>query len=112
MWQTEEVRDHAVSPLDEVRSGLAVFEQTLWQALAAPPSAGSIARSASRWRSTPRRCASDPRSAAIATAIPNVTPEVTRKAAWMARWTAADLYRARSMRSVRSCRSPPPPMSC
>ena len=33
MWQTEEVRDHAVSPLDEVRGGLAVFEQTLWEAL-------------------------------------------------------------------------------
>ena len=33
MWQTEEVRDRAVSPVDEVRSGLAVFEQTLWQAL-------------------------------------------------------------------------------
>ena len=33
IWQTEEVRDRAVSPLDEVRSGLAVFEQTLWEAL-------------------------------------------------------------------------------
>ena len=33
MWQTEEVRDRAVSPLDEVRGGLAVFEQTLWDAL-------------------------------------------------------------------------------
>ena len=32
-WQTEEVRDRAVSPLDEVRGGLAVFEQTLWEAL-------------------------------------------------------------------------------
>ena len=33
VWQTEEVRDRAVSPLDEVRGGLAVFEQTLWEAL-------------------------------------------------------------------------------
>ena len=33
IWQTEEVRDRAVSPLDEVRGGLAVFEQTLWEAL-------------------------------------------------------------------------------
>src|SRR5919106_4949000 len=29
-WQTDEVRRERVSPLDEVRAGLVVFEQSLW----------------------------------------------------------------------------------
>jgi phosphoenolpyruvate carboxylase len=33
LWQTEEQADRPVTPLDEVRGGLAVFEQTLWDAL-------------------------------------------------------------------------------
>src|SRR5215203_1465068 len=32
-WQTDEVRRTRVSPLDEVRAGLVVFEQSLWDAL-------------------------------------------------------------------------------
>ena len=32
-WETEEVRRERPSPLDEVRSSLAVFEETLWDAL-------------------------------------------------------------------------------
>src|SRR5207245_3258326 len=31
-WQTDEVRRQRVSPLDEVRAGLVVFEQSLWDA--------------------------------------------------------------------------------
>src|SRR5439155_9086053 len=33
VWQTDEGRDRPVTPLDEVRAGLVVFEQTLWDAL-------------------------------------------------------------------------------
>src|SRR5262249_54196613 len=33
LWETEEGRDRPVSPLDEVRAGLVVFEQTLWDAV-------------------------------------------------------------------------------
>jgi phosphoenolpyruvate carboxylase len=100
LWQTEEVRDRAVSPLDEVRGGLAVFEQTLWDALprylrhvdralgeplpldAAPLRFGS-------WIGGDRD------------GNPNVTPEITRRTAWMARWVAADLY-AREIDELRS----------
>ena len=32
-WQTDEVRRERVTPLDEVRAGLVVFEQSLWNAL-------------------------------------------------------------------------------
>src|SRR5947207_2920760 len=35
VWQTDEVRHDPVSPLDEVRAGLIVFEQSLWEAVPA-----------------------------------------------------------------------------
>ena len=91
MWQTDEVRDQAVSPLDEVRGGLAVFEQTLWDALP-------------RYTRQVDRALGEPLPIDVAPlrfgswiggdrdGNPNVTPEITRKAAWMARWVAADLY--------------------
>ena len=59
-----------VTPLDEVRGGLAVFEQTLWDAL--PRYVRQLDRALGEplRRSTRRRCASDRGLAAIATAIP------------------------------------------
>jgi phosphoenolpyruvate carboxylase len=100
MWQTDEVRDHAVSPLDEVRAGLAVFEQTLWRALP------QYVRQVDRALGEP--VALDAAPLRFGSWIggdrdgnPNVTPEVTRKAAWMARWTAADLY-AREIDALRA----------
>jgi len=62
-WGTPEIREHRPTPLDEVRSGLVIFEQSLWDALSAP-------RPAARCRSTSRPSASAPGLAAIATAIP------------------------------------------
>ena len=32
-WDTDEVREQRPTPLDEVRSGLIVFEQSVWQAM-------------------------------------------------------------------------------
>ena len=32
-WHTEDVRRERPSPLDEVRSGMAVFEETIWNAV-------------------------------------------------------------------------------
>ena len=110
LWQTEEQRDRTVTPLDEVRGGLAVFQQTLWDALpryvrqvdralieplpldAAPLRFGS-------WIGGDRD------------GNPNVTPETTRRAIWMARWVAADLYLRESMRSAPSSRSRRPARS-
>ena len=77
-WETEEVRRERPSPLDEVRSALAVFEQTLWDALP-QYCARSIARCgsarAAACRSTRRRSASAPGLAAIATAIRTSRPK-------------------------------------
>ena len=63
---------------------------------------GALTRATGRGcRSTPRRCGSDRGWAAIATAIPTVTPEVTRLACSVARWMAADLYE-REIAALRS----------
>ena len=91
VWQTDEVRDRAVSPLDEVRGGLAVFEQTLWEAL--PRYMRQIDRALGEplpLDAAPLRFGSW--IGGDRDGNPNVTPEITRRAAWMARWVAADLY--------------------
>jgi phosphoenolpyruvate carboxylase len=91
VWQTDEVRDRAVSPLDEVRGGLAVFEQVLWEALpryvrqidralGAPLPVDAAPLRFGSWIGGDRD------------GNPNVTPEITRRATWMARWVAAGLY--------------------
>ena len=70
-WHTEEVRRERPSPLDEVRSGMAVFEETIWNArsravpVARPDPAPDRT---SRCRSMPLPFASARGSAATATA--------------------------------------------
>lgn len=96
-WKTDEVRHRRPTPLDELKWGLVVFEQTLWDAVPAV------------LRSLDRAC-----QAAIGEALPleaapiwfgswmggdrdgnpTVTPDVTRQACLLARWMAADLYLA------------------
>jgi phosphoenolpyruvate carboxylase len=100
VWQTDEVRDRAVSPLDEVRGGLAVFDQVLWEALP------RYVRQIERALASP--LAVDAAPLRFGSWIggdrdgnPNVTPETTRQATWMARWVAADLY-ARDIEALRT----------
>jgi phosphoenolpyruvate carboxylase len=99
VWQTDEVRDRAVSPLDEVRGGLAIFEQVLWEALpryvrqidralGAPLPVDAAPLRFGSWIGGDRD------------GNPNVTPDTTRRATWMARWVAADLY----LRDIESLR--------
>jgi phosphoenolpyruvate carboxylase len=100
LWQTEGQADRPVTPLDEVRGGLAVFEQTLWDALprfvrqvdaalGAPLPVDAAPLRFGSWIGGDRD------------GNPNVTPEVTRRATWMARWVAADLY-AREIDALRA----------
>jgi phosphoenolpyruvate carboxylase len=94
-WQTDESRDRAVTPIDEVRAGLVVFEETLWDAM--PAFLREVDRAL---RETTGETL--PLDAAPITfgswmggdrdGNPNVTPEVTRRAVELARWQAADLY--------------------
>jgi phosphoenolpyruvate carboxylase len=94
-WQTDEARERRVSPLDEVRAGLVVFEETLWDAV--PAYLREVDRALHD--ATGRSLSLDSTPIRFGSWIggdrdgnPNVTPEVTRRATWLARWQAADLY--------------------
>jgi phosphoenolpyruvate carboxylase len=96
-WDTDEVRRERPTPLDEVRSGLIVFEQSLWNAL--PRFLRSVDRALRA--TTGRALPTDVIPVRFGSWIggdrdgnPNVTPEVTRKACLLVRWLAADLYLA------------------
>ncbi|MGH9371363.1 MAG: phosphoenolpyruvate carboxylase, partial [Vicinamibacterales bacterium] len=94
-WHTHEVRRERPSPLDEVRSGMAVFEETLWDAV--PQFCRSLDRTLRE--TTGRGLPLDSAPIRFGSWIggdrdgnPSVTPDVTRHACLMARWTALSLY--------------------
>jgi phosphoenolpyruvate carboxylase len=94
-WQTDEVRRVGVTPIDEVRAGLVIFEQTLWDAL--PQYLRAVDRALAE--AAGGRLPLDAAPVRFGSWIggdrdgnPAVTPEVTRQATWLARWQAADLY--------------------
>jgi phosphoenolpyruvate carboxylase len=94
-WQTEEIRRERPKPLDEVRSAMAVFEETLWDAI--PLFCRSLDRTLRR--TTGRGLPLDVAPIRFGSWIggdrdgnPFVTPDVTRHAVLMARWTALSLY--------------------
>lgn len=94
-WQTDEVRREGVTPLDEVRAGLVVFEQSLWEALPQYLRAVDRALADAAGRSLPREVSPIHFGTWIGgdrDGNPSITPEVTRQATWLARWQAADLY--------------------
>jgi phosphoenolpyruvate carboxylase len=102
-WDTDEIRPQRPKPLDEVISGLLIFEQTLWDAVPAflrlldrrlreltgdgVPLDRAPIRFGS-WLGGDRD------------GNPNITPAVTRLACAAARWIAADLYE-REVRALR-----------
>ena len=94
-WATSEVRHQRPTPLDEVRSGLIVFDQSLWDAL--PRYLRTVDRAL--YPVTGRRLPIDVTPVRFGSWIggdrdgnPNVTPDVTRRAYLLSRWVAADLY--------------------
>ena len=95
-WGTREIRIERPTPLDEVRSGLIVFEESLWTAVPAYLRAvdSALLRHTGRTLpplTTPLRFGSW--IGGDRDGNPNVTPDVTRKACLYARWMAAHLYR-------------------
>ncbi len=103
-WETDEVRSRRPTPLDEVRSGLIVFEQSLWDAV--PQFVRSVDRAliATTGRSLPVEAAPVRFGSWIGgdrDGNPNVTAEVTRRACLLSRWVAADLF----LREVDALRS-------
>ena len=94
-WETDEVRHDPPSPLDEVRGGLIVFEQSLWQAVPVFLRSVDAALRQVAHRGLPLDVAPLRFGSWIGgdrDGNPNVTPEVTRKACLLSRWQAADLY--------------------
>ena len=94
-WETDEVRHDRPTPLDEVRSGLIVFEQSLWHALPLYLRSVDRALRTVTGRELPLGVAPIRFGSWIGgdrDGNPNVTPEVTRKACLLSRWVAADLY--------------------
>ena len=94
-WETDETREERPTPLDEVRGGLIVFEQSLWDAL--PRFLRSVDRAlvAATGRGLPLDAAPVRFGSWIGgdrDGNPNVTPEVTRKACLLSRWVAAEFY--------------------
>jgi phosphoenolpyruvate carboxylase len=94
-WTTDEVRHQRPTPIDEVRSGLIVFEQSLWNAL--PRFLRSVDRALVSVTGRPLPLAAAPVRfgswiGGDRDGNPNVTPDVTRRAALLARWVATDLY--------------------
>jgi phosphoenolpyruvate carboxylase len=102
-WETEEVRRERPSPLDEARSALAVFEETIWDAV--PGFCRSLDRTLRE--TTGKGLPTDAAPIRFGSWIggdrdgnPNVTPEVTRSACLMSRWTALSLY-AKEVEALR-----------
>jgi phosphoenolpyruvate carboxylase len=94
-WDTDEIRHDRPTPLDEVRSGLIVFEQSVWHAM--PQFLRGVDRALVA--ATGRGLPLDATPVSFGSWIggdrdgnPSVTPEVTRQACLLSRWMAADLY--------------------
>jgi phosphoenolpyruvate carboxylase len=95
IWETDEVRQTKLTPIDEVRSGLIVFEQSLWHAIPRYVRGVDRALGATTGRGLPLEAAPVRFGSWMGgdrDGNPNVTPEVTREACLLARWAAADLY--------------------
>jgi len=94
-WETDEVRHERPTPLDEVKGGLVVFEQTLWDAV--PQYVRALEDALQRH--TGRGLPLDTVPIRFGSWIggdrdgnPNVTAAVTGNACLLSRWMAADLY--------------------
>ena len=94
-WETDEVRQVRPTPLDEVKGGLFIFEQTLWDAVPAYMRQFDRATREICGEALPLDVAPIRMGSWIGgdrDGNPNVTPEVTQRACLLSRWVAADLY--------------------
>jgi phosphoenolpyruvate carboxylase len=94
-WGSGDVRRERPSPLDEVRSGLIVFEESLWHAVPRYLRGVDHALRASTGRGLPLTATPIRFGSWIGgdrDGNPSVTPQITRRACLLPRWMAADLY--------------------
>jgi phosphoenolpyruvate carboxylase len=94
-WGTTEIREQQPTPLDEVRGGLTLFQESLWDALPRYVRAVDRALQAATGKSLPGGVIPVRFGSWIGgdrDGNPNVTADVTRRASLLARWVAADSY--------------------
>jgi phosphoenolpyruvate carboxylase len=94
-WGTTDVRQQRPTPLDEVRGGLIVFEQSLWASV--PLYVRAVDRALRTHTGKPLPLDVTPLRfgswiGGDRDGNPHVTPEVTRQACLLSRWVAAELY--------------------
>lgn len=103
-WKTDEARSGQLTPIDEVKGGLVVVEQTLWDAV--PQSLRALDRALRAATGTPLGVDAAPIRfgswiGGDRDGNPNVTPAVTTESVLLARWMAADLFH-KEIQALRS----------
>ncbi|WP_216940462.1 phosphoenolpyruvate carboxylase [Acinetobacter sp. BY419] len=94
-WQTDEIRQHRPTPIDEAKWGFTTIEQTLWNAVPKfiRELNGMVEEQCGQnlpLNVAPVRFASW--MGGDRDGNPNVTHNVTQEVLWLSRWKAADLY--------------------
>ncbi|WPC34831.1 phosphoenolpyruvate carboxylase [Acinetobacter sp. YWS30-1] len=94
-WQTDEIRQHRPTPVDEAKWGFTTIEQTLWNAVPKfiRELNGMVEEQCGQTLPldvAPVRFASW--MGGDRDGNPNVTHNVTQEVLWLSRWKAADLY--------------------
>ncbi|VAH70649.1 unnamed protein product [Triticum turgidum subsp. durum] len=95
LWQTDELRRHKPTPVDEARAGLHIVEQSLWKSIPRYLRRVSNALKKHTGKPLPLTCTPIKFGSWMGgdrDGNPNVTSKVTRDVSLMARWMAIDLY--------------------
>ncbi|KZV18643.1 phosphoenolpyruvate carboxylase 4 [Dorcoceras hygrometricum] len=95
IWQTDELRRHRPTPVDEARAGLNIVEQSLWRAVPHYLRRVSNALKKHTGKSLPLTCTPIKFGSWMGgdrDGNPNVTAKVTRNVSLLSRWMAIDLY--------------------
>ncbi|KAK3442813.1 hypothetical protein EUGRSUZ_B03067 [Eucalyptus grandis] len=95
IWQTDELRRHKPTPVDEARAGLNIVEQSLWKAIPHYLRRVSSALKKHTGRPLPLTCTPIKFGSWMGgdrDGNPNVTAKVTKDVSLLSRWMAIDLY--------------------
>ncbi|CAN6549374.1 unnamed protein product [Malus baccata var. baccata] len=95
IWQTDELRRHKPTPVDEARAGLNIVEQSLWKAVPHYLRRVSNALKKHTGKPLPLTCTPIKFGSWMGgdrDGNPNVTAKVTKDVSLLSRWMAIDLY--------------------
>ncbi|XP_051145691.1 phosphoenolpyruvate carboxylase 4 [Andrographis paniculata] len=95
IWQTDELRRHKPTPVDEARAGLNIVEQSLWQAVPHFLRRLSNALKKHTGKALPLTCTPIKFGSWMGgdrDGNPNVTAKVTRDVSLLSRWMSIDLF--------------------